>query len=228
LRHCRCPRCGRVFYICESCWRGQIYCTTECSEAARVRSVELARQRYATSARGHRMHRQRQNRYRRRQTAIRKINVTDQTSPEPVNPAMLAVARDPMAAMVVACETAAMECGYEGNSSGAGGTGTRCADTGVGVAGVAGGTSCVFEVVAVARGCGDGASGGSGAMAGESCPCCSRCQQKGWVLSFPALPGSFRAGADGAGRGVLRGAPALRRGRGLGLPATVAVGRGSP
>ncbi len=92
--------------------------------------------------------------------------MTDQTSPEAGNPAMLAATREPVSTMVVVCEVSAMESGDEGNSSGTGGTETGGADTGVGVAGATGGVSSVSDDIAVTRQCADGASGGSGQWQG--------------------------------------------------------------
>ncbi len=116
--------------------------------------MATARHRYATSPRGRRMHRHRQNRYRRRQAALlkplRKINVTDQTSPKAGCAAMLAVARDPVVTMVVVCEVPGKEDVHGRDPGGAGGTETGGIDTSVAMAGVAGGASGVPEVVAVA------------------------------------------------------------------------------
>lgn len=61
-----CDLCDKVAYICSWCDRGQRYCSPECRERARCRSVREAGQRYQRTPRGRRLHAQRQGRYRRR------------------------------------------------------------------------------------------------------------------------------------------------------------------
>jgi len=64
-----CDLCEEVAYICSWCDRGHRYCSRECSEEARQRSVCEAGRRYQRSQRGRRKHADCQARYRRRQAA---------------------------------------------------------------------------------------------------------------------------------------------------------------
>ena len=61
-----CARCRRQVLICSRCDRGQCYCGTHCSKAARRTSVQAAGQRYQQTRRGRHAHAERQRRYRAR------------------------------------------------------------------------------------------------------------------------------------------------------------------
>ena len=61
--------CGRVFWLCSGCDRGQRYCSDACREAARACNQRRARRRYARSPRGRRNNCDRQRRLRARQAA---------------------------------------------------------------------------------------------------------------------------------------------------------------
>jgi hypothetical protein len=50
LLHCRWPACSRGFLICSRCYRGQRYCSHECSSAGRTESVKRARRKYVPPA----------------------------------------------------------------------------------------------------------------------------------------------------------------------------------
>lgn len=85
LREVVCKRrgCGRVFFVCRSCDRGQRYCGDKCRTWARMVSVVLARAAYALSDKCRERSRERQKRYRRRKALlamVEKKSVTDQSS----------------------------------------------------------------------------------------------------------------------------------------------------
>jgi len=61
--------CGRVFWLCSGCDRGQRYCKEACRESARACNQRRARRTYARSPRGCRNNRERQRRWRARQAA---------------------------------------------------------------------------------------------------------------------------------------------------------------
>lgn len=83
-RVCLGSECQAVFWICRHCDRGQRYCSRACSAAARLKQRRRANSRYQRSKEGRLDHRDRQNRYRRRQPQAR---VTDQSSQSIVSPA---------------------------------------------------------------------------------------------------------------------------------------------
>lgn len=66
-----CAGCRRQTHICSHCDRGNIYCSGECSSAARQRSMRAAGQRYQVSRAGKMNHAARQKRYRQRQQEIK-------------------------------------------------------------------------------------------------------------------------------------------------------------
>jgi hypothetical protein len=73
-----CGRCRAQVLICSRCDRGQIYCTAECSQAARQESQRHAGRRYQQGRRGRFAHAERARRYRQRRR--QKKNVTHQGS----------------------------------------------------------------------------------------------------------------------------------------------------
>lgn len=75
LFNCIC--CLQQTMICSCCDRGNIYCSSECSQAARADYVQAAGRRYQNTRRGKSKHAARQRRYRQRQ----KEKVTHQGSP---------------------------------------------------------------------------------------------------------------------------------------------------
>jgi hypothetical protein len=74
---CRRQGCGAVFYVCRSCDRGQVYCSSDCRTAARRAQRRAANGRHQRSPEGRADHRDRQREYRRRLVAR---HVTDQGS----------------------------------------------------------------------------------------------------------------------------------------------------
>jgi hypothetical protein len=74
-----CARCRSQAVICSDCDRNNIYCSKQCAEAARQKSLRAAGQRYQDSRRGQLKHADRQRRYRARQ----KEKVTHHSSSAP-------------------------------------------------------------------------------------------------------------------------------------------------
>ena len=58
LKTVSCRRCGRTFYICWSCWRGQAYCRDSCRHHSQREAHRSAQQRYRQTAKGREAHRQ--------------------------------------------------------------------------------------------------------------------------------------------------------------------------
>ena len=75
---CQGSGCGLLFYICGSCYRGQVYCGAECRRRARLGQQRRANRRYAQDPGVRADHCQRQREYRDR---CRRRRVTDHTSP---------------------------------------------------------------------------------------------------------------------------------------------------
>ena len=76
-RFCRREDCGKPFFICVSCNRGQCYCSEGCSYQARLRKCREYNREYQQSPSGRLDHVDRQRAHRRRQA---KETVTDQGS----------------------------------------------------------------------------------------------------------------------------------------------------
>ena len=76
----KCPNCRCTFFVCMKCFRGQIYCSSNCSTEARTRSQKKSNKRYSSTPHGRKNRRLAQNRLR-----IKK-NVIEHTSPLPPDP----------------------------------------------------------------------------------------------------------------------------------------------
>ncbi len=77
LKAVSCRRCGRSFYICWSCWRGQAYCCDTCRRNFQREAHRLAQQRYRQTAKGREAHRQAE---RRRRMQVSEKTVADTSS----------------------------------------------------------------------------------------------------------------------------------------------------
>ena len=74
---CRGSGCGVMFYICGSCYRGQVYCGDKCRRRMRRQQMRRANRKHQDSPEGQLDHRDRQRAYRER---CRLRRVTDHTS----------------------------------------------------------------------------------------------------------------------------------------------------
>ncbi len=93
-----CGRCGAQFRLCLSCNRGQVYCGTNCSHAARKSGLAVAQTRYLQTERGKEKNREHQRTPRER---MQNFSVSDQCSdfifsPLPPSQAELAIPPAPV------------------------------------------------------------------------------------------------------------------------------------
>jgi len=58
LKQIQCRHCGRIFYVCWRCWRGQLYCADACRQLSRRQSHLEAQRRYRQTDRGREAHRE--------------------------------------------------------------------------------------------------------------------------------------------------------------------------
>jgi len=79
-RCCKASGCGKTFYLCKSCDRGQCYCSPRCRADARKSQRRLASARYQQTPEGRLGHCDCQRAYRERQRARSAIPVTDPSS----------------------------------------------------------------------------------------------------------------------------------------------------
>lgn len=75
----KCPYCKKFFNICVSCYKGQKYCSKHCSKKSRLKSNRHFNRQYSKTPKAHKLHRKRQNRYRKKLLAMKKV--TEQGSP---------------------------------------------------------------------------------------------------------------------------------------------------
>ncbi len=80
-----CQRCRTQVIICSRCDRGQIYCSDDCSKAARCEALRASGRRYQQSSKGRFKHAARARRYRQRRN-----KVTHQGSTAPAQDDLLA------------------------------------------------------------------------------------------------------------------------------------------
>jgi len=80
LLELRCGDCGALFYLCQSCYRGQRFCDDGCRRPARRRQRRAANRRHRHTPEGRLDARDRKRRQRDRDRA-RRTSVTDPRSP---------------------------------------------------------------------------------------------------------------------------------------------------
>lgn len=79
LKFVQCKRCNRIFYVCHSCWRGQIYCCAECRQAAQREAHCKRQQKYRQTKKGKEAH-NRQEKNRRMREIQKTMDDTPSTS----------------------------------------------------------------------------------------------------------------------------------------------------
>ena len=52
LKEIKCRWCGQCFYICQSCWRGQAYCSDSCRSLGYLRCKEKRQKKYRNTSKG--------------------------------------------------------------------------------------------------------------------------------------------------------------------------------
>lgn len=60
----QCRHCDKVFYICQSCWRGQGYCSDDCRTATTRKAHQEAQRQYRKTEKGKKAHREAEKRRR--------------------------------------------------------------------------------------------------------------------------------------------------------------------
>lgn len=69
-RYCKAVNCGRLFFICSHCDRGQRYCSAPCRLKSRVEQLRTAQRRYLRSPEGRKDQSERQRAYRQRKAVL--------------------------------------------------------------------------------------------------------------------------------------------------------------
>lgn len=106
-----CCRCHRQVIVCRYCDRGQIYCGSHCSKAARQTACRIAARRYQQTQNGRRKHARRQQHYRARRQRIKK-KVTHQGSLKKPAYDVLPPSPAPLNQEVLAKKTSALHCHF--------------------------------------------------------------------------------------------------------------------
>ncbi len=93
-RHCKADNCGRLFFICSHCDRGQRYCSEPCHLKSRAQQLRDAQRRYLQSPEGRKDQSDRQRAYRQRKAALSRTStsesVIDQAPKSPPTSGMIA------------------------------------------------------------------------------------------------------------------------------------------
>ena len=61
-----CKQCQKVFHICKGCYRGQVYCSSDCKITGQRENRRKAQQKYEETKKGKRGRAKRQERHRRK------------------------------------------------------------------------------------------------------------------------------------------------------------------
>lgn len=82
LKKIQCKRCGLIFYMCRSCWRGHVYCSDPCRVAARLEKQRAAQRKYRQTDKGRKAH-IKGERKRREKKNRKSKNTMDDTGSKP-------------------------------------------------------------------------------------------------------------------------------------------------
>ena len=52
LKEIICNWCGNIFHVCQSCWRGQAYCSNACRTTAKIEARRKNQQKYSSTENG--------------------------------------------------------------------------------------------------------------------------------------------------------------------------------
>ena len=77
-----CRWCGQSFFICQSCWRGQAYCSDACRALGYREKKQKRQRKYRNTSKGRKTHRRNEN---KRKNCPSKKKVGDATS-NPIPP----------------------------------------------------------------------------------------------------------------------------------------------
>ena len=78
LKEIICKRCGNIFHVCQSCWRGEAYCSDVCRNAAKSEAHRKNQQKYSSTKNGKKVRALAASR--RRRLSHSKKNVADTPS----------------------------------------------------------------------------------------------------------------------------------------------------
>src|SRR5262245_50761066 len=76
-RSCKADNCGRLFFICSHCDRGQRYCSEPCRLKSRAEQLRTAQRRYLQSPEGREDQSDRQRAYRLRKAALSRLSASE-------------------------------------------------------------------------------------------------------------------------------------------------------
>lgn len=76
-RFCKADNCGRLFFICSHCDRGQRYCSESCQIKSRAEQLSAAQRRYLPSPEGRKDQCDRQRAYRLRKAALSRASASE-------------------------------------------------------------------------------------------------------------------------------------------------------
>jgi hypothetical protein len=120
LRLLVCVACDAEFVLDRQCYRGHQYCSPECAQQARDKSLERAKATYEASSKGKRNHRERENRRRQKLKRTEEVDarkLTDQSSPDPGQAVTIedrAISSTSMSSAEPVEDTASLETGSQG------------------------------------------------------------------------------------------------------------------
>ncbi len=76
-----CRWCGHTFFICQSCWRGQVYCSNACRVIGYRKKKQARQRKYRNSPKGRKTHRENENKRKNRQSRKKVGDATSNTIP---------------------------------------------------------------------------------------------------------------------------------------------------
>ena len=92
LQEITCRWCGKVFCVCQSCWRGQCYCGQACRNAAKRQAHRKAQKSYRQTEKGKKAHCEAEKRRRMGLTKKNKKTMDDTGTRPPSRAGSIAIA----------------------------------------------------------------------------------------------------------------------------------------
>jgi len=68
LKAIKCKNCGHFFYMCQSCWRGHLYCCVKCRRDKQKQQHNKSQRLYRQTQKGKKAHREGEKRRRNRKS----------------------------------------------------------------------------------------------------------------------------------------------------------------
>ena len=95
LKQIKCRWCGQCFYICQSCWRGQAYCSDSCKSFGYLRCRKKRQKEYRNSKKGKKTRRKAERKRSLGQSAKKSGDATSNTTSSVISSSKIRFTQQP-------------------------------------------------------------------------------------------------------------------------------------